>query len=472
MKANDLLSQFGDHRQRVQSAITSVCEGRGILLVDDENRENEGDLIFSAQSMTEADMAIMIRHCSGIVCLCITEEKARQLNLPLMVEQNTSKYGTAFTISIEAAEGVTTGVSAADRIQTIRTAIAPNATPESLHHPGHIFPLIARSGGIKERSGHTEGSIDLMKLAGLAPCAVLCELTNDDGTMARLPEIIEFGLEHKYPVVTINDLKEYQTAPNFLPKLVGSFSCPAAENPTTAIMEAAFRHHYMHYRYINCEVGPENLAAAIQGAKAMGWRGFNCSLPNKVEIIRYLDELGESAKIIGAVNTVVIGDDQRTTGENTDGKGFVKAISEIITIQDKKIALLGAGGAARAIGGSERDHYLEQKQRQRPGIGRFTEQPNGCNCQICTLGPSLSVFHRYRHCHQCHLSRALSQRRPTLEHRHRYLIATYGSSRLHPQPGIHPTVERCGPPRLLSCIARNENAGLSSGHCHKILVRS
>lgn len=133
----------------------------------------------------------------------------------------------------------------------------PNATPESLHHPGHIFPLIARSGGIKERSGHTEGSIDLMKLAGLAPCAVLCELTNDDGTMARLPEIIKFGLEHKYPVVTINDLKEYQTAPDFLPKLVGSFSCPAAENPTTAIMEAAFRHHYMHYKYINCEVGPE-----------------------------------------------------------------------------------------------------------------------------------------------------------------------------------------------------------------------
>ena len=123
MKANNLLSQFGDHRQRVQSAITAVCEGRGILLVDDENRENEGDLIFSAQSMTEADMAIMIRHCSGIVCLCITEEKARQLNLPLMVEQNTSKYGTAFTISIEAAEGVTTGVSAADRIQTSRTYI-------------------------------------------------------------------------------------------------------------------------------------------------------------------------------------------------------------------------------------------------------------------------------------------------------------------------------------------------------------
>lgn len=217
MKANDLLSQFGDHRQRVQSAITAVCERRGILLVDDENRENEGDLIFSAQSMTEADMAIMIRHCSGIVCLCITEEKARQLNLPLMVEQNTSKYGTAFTISIEAAEGVTTGVSAADRIQTIRTAIAPNATPESLHHPGHIFPLIARSGGIKERSGHTEGSIDLMKLAGLAPCAVLCELTNDDGTMARLPEIIEFGLEHKYPVVTINDLKNIRQPPTSFP---------------------------------------------------------------------------------------------------------------------------------------------------------------------------------------------------------------------------------------------------------------
>ncbi len=137
--------------------------------------------------------------------------------------------------------------------------------------------------------------------------------------------------------------------PDFLPGLLGSFAKPAAENPTVAIMEAAFRHHGLHYRYINCEVGPENLAAAVAGAKAMGWRGFNCSIPNKVEVIKYLDRLGESARIIGAVNTVVIEKDGRTRGENTDGKGFVKAISEATPIWGKKLVVFGAGGASRAI---------------------------------------------------------------------------------------------------------------------------
>ena len=149
--------------------------------------------------------------------------------------------------------------------------------------------------------------------------------------------------------MSINDLKNYTPAPDFLPGLVGSFAKPASENPTVAIMEAAFKHHGMHYRYINCEVGPDNLEAAVNGAKAMGWRGFNCSIPNKIKVIQYLDELGDSAKIIGAVNTVIIGKDKRTRGENTDGKGFVKAISEVTSILGKKVVLFGAGGAARAI---------------------------------------------------------------------------------------------------------------------------
>ena len=138
-------------------------------------------------------------------------------------------------------------------------------------------------------------------------------------------------------------------SPNFLPGLLGSFAKPAAENPTVAIMEAAFRHHQLHYRYINCEVGPENLYAAVEGAKAMGWRGFNCSIPNKVKVMKYLDRIGESAQIIGAVNTVVIAPDGRTTGENTDGRGFVKAISEVTSIPGKRAVIFGAGGAARAI---------------------------------------------------------------------------------------------------------------------------
>lgn len=149
--------------------------------------------------------------------------------------------------------------------------------------------------------------------------------------------------------MSINEQKKYNPALGFLPGLLGSFAKPAAENPTVAIMEAAFRHHGLHYRYINCEVGPENLEVAVAGAKAMGWRGFNCSIPNKVEVIKYLDELGESARIIGAVNTVIIEKDGKTRGENTDGKGFVKAISEVTSIQGKKLVVFGAGGASRAI---------------------------------------------------------------------------------------------------------------------------
>ena len=167
--------------------------------------------------------------------------------------------------------------------------------------------------------------------------------------MSRLPGIVEFSNQYNYPIMSINDLKNYTPAPDFLPGLVGSFAKPASENPTVAIMEAAFKHHDIHYRYINCEVGPDNLEAAVNGAKAMGWRGFNCSIPNKIKVIQYLAELGDSAKIIGAVNTVIIGKDIRTRGENTDGKGFVKAISEVTSIPGKKVVLFGAGGAARAI---------------------------------------------------------------------------------------------------------------------------
>lgn len=200
--------------QRVEKALKVLESGNGILLVDNEDRENEGDLIFSAEKMDVPQMALMIRECSGIVCLCLTSEKAQTLGLRLMVEENTSTYGTNFTISIEASKGVSTGVSASDRIQTIRAAISDNAVPSDLNHPGHVFPLIAKNGGVFEREGHTEGSVDLMKLAGLKPCAVLCELTNEDGTMARMPEITIFSRKHNYPIVSIQDIIQYRTSRN------------------------------------------------------------------------------------------------------------------------------------------------------------------------------------------------------------------------------------------------------------------
>lgn len=207
------IEDFGaDYKARVERAISYLQAGKGILLVDDENRENEGDIIFAAEKMTVKDMALMIRECSGIVCLCLTTEKCRELGLRQMVEDNTSKNHTAFTISIEAKEGVTTGVSAADRIQTIKTAIAPDAKPEDLSHPGHVFPLQAKDNGVLERRGHTEGSVDLVKLAGLGDTAVLCELTNEDGTMARLPEIIRFASQHDMTVVSVEDICEFRNS--------------------------------------------------------------------------------------------------------------------------------------------------------------------------------------------------------------------------------------------------------------------
>lgn len=199
----------GDYIQRVETAVEAIKNKKGVIVTDDESRENEGDMFFSAQYVTEEQMALLIREGSGIVCLCMTEDKADELELPLMVKDNTSTYGTGFTITIEAAEGVTTGVSAHDRVTTVRAASNDSAKPEDLNHPGHVFPLRAKNGGVLERDGHTEANIELMKLAGLKPMGVLCEITNPDGTMARMPEIIEFSKVHDMPIVTINDIIQY-----------------------------------------------------------------------------------------------------------------------------------------------------------------------------------------------------------------------------------------------------------------------
>lgn len=205
-----LLSKFGKPIERIEQALEDLRKGKGILLVDDEDRENEGDLIFPAETITVSQMAMLIRECSGIVCLCLTDEKIHQLNLHPMVAKNTSKYQTAFTVSIEASQGVTTGVSASDRVTTIRTAVKSDCKPEDISRPGHVFPLCARPGGVFTRRGHTEGTVDLMRLAGYNPSGILCELTNPDGTMAKLPEIINFAEQHDMVVVTIEDIVQYK----------------------------------------------------------------------------------------------------------------------------------------------------------------------------------------------------------------------------------------------------------------------
>jgi 3,4-dihydroxy 2-butanone 4-phosphate synthase/GTP cyclohydrolase II len=194
----------------IEEAIEDIRDGKMVILVDDEDRENEGDLTLAAEFVTPEAINFMARHGRGLICLSITEEKAQELQLPPMVHDNSSAFGTAFTVSIEARRGVSTGISAHDRATTIRTAIAENAKSEDLVRPGHVFPIIARKGGVLVRTGQTEGSTDLARLAGCVPAGVICEIMNEDGTMGRMPDLERFSAEHNLRIVAIKDLIEYR----------------------------------------------------------------------------------------------------------------------------------------------------------------------------------------------------------------------------------------------------------------------
>jgi len=194
----------------IEEAIADIRHGKMIILSDDEDRENEGDLVIAAEKVTPEVINFMAKYGRGLICLTLTEERTEQLQLAPMAQENTSSFGTAFTISIDARKGVTTGISAKDRALTILTAIDPEARPTDLVRPGHIFPIRAQKGGVLKRAGQTEGSVDLARLAGLYPAGVICEIMNDDGTMARLPDLIEFGKQHDLKLVTIKDLIEYR----------------------------------------------------------------------------------------------------------------------------------------------------------------------------------------------------------------------------------------------------------------------
>ncbi|RKF29849.1 3,4-dihydroxy-2-butanone-4-phosphate synthase [Paraburkholderia fungorum] len=197
---------------RIAAALQAMRDGRAVVLQDDHDRENEADLIVSAERLSVETMALLIRECSGIVCLCLPDEKIRALELPPMAVNNESRHGTAFTVSIEARDGVTTGVSALDRVTTIRAAINDTAKPADIVRPGHVFPLRAQPGGVLARRGHTEGTVDLAILAGLKPAGVLCELMNADGTMTRGADVERFAAQHNLPMLTIAELVEFRQA--------------------------------------------------------------------------------------------------------------------------------------------------------------------------------------------------------------------------------------------------------------------
>lgn len=212
----------------IEEAIGDIKNGNMVILVDDEDRENEGDLTIAAEKITPETVNFMAKYGRGLICLTLTSERADELQLTPMSSENTSHFGTAFTVSIDARKGVTTGISASDRAATILTAINPKTKPSDLTRPGHIFPIRARKGGVLQRAGQTEGSVDLARLAGLKPAGVICEIMNEDGSMARVPQLVEFAREHNLKIVSIKDLIEYRMKIESFVKRVATTVIPAA----------------------------------------------------------------------------------------------------------------------------------------------------------------------------------------------------------------------------------------------------
>jgi 3,4-dihydroxy 2-butanone 4-phosphate synthase/GTP cyclohydrolase II len=246
------------HLASIASAIADIAAGKMVILVDDEDRENEGDLCMAAEKVTPEAINFMATFGRGLICLPLEEAQLEKLQLGMMVpdHENSTSFGTAFTISIEAREGVTTGISAADRARTIQVAVSEAAKPSDIARPGHVFPLRARAGGVLRRVGQTEGSVDLARLAGCKPAGVICEIMNDDGTMARLPDLVEFGREHDLKIVTIKDLVAYRLRNEQLVRRAATARMPTRVGDFTAIVYENDIDHVDHMALVMGEIDP------------------------------------------------------------------------------------------------------------------------------------------------------------------------------------------------------------------------
>lgn len=243
----------------VGEAIEDIRQGKMVVLVDDEDRENEGDLTLAAEKVTPQAVNFMAKHGRGLICLAMTEERIEALKIPMMVSHNTSRFGTSFTVSIEAKHGVTTGISAYDRAKTIKTAIDPASGPDDIVMPGHVFPLKARKGGVLVRTGQTEGSVDLARLAGLNPAAVICQIMKDDGTMARMPDLEKFSKKHNLRIITIADLIKYRLTKESLVHRMATATFPTVYGGEfEAIAYENDVDDYQHIALIKGGIGPDD----------------------------------------------------------------------------------------------------------------------------------------------------------------------------------------------------------------------
>ena len=243
----------------IEEGIEEIRKGKMVILVDDEDRENEGDLTMAAEAVTPEAVNFMAKHGRGLICLSLTPERVEHLQLPMMTTDNSSSFGTAFTISIEAKKGVTTGISAAARAATIKTAINPKSGPEDLARPGHVFPLRARTGGVLQRAGQTEGSVDLARLAGLYPAGVICEIMNDDGTMSRVPQLMEFARKFGLKIITVKDLIAYRVTKESLVRRVAVTKLPTSYGSDfTAILYANDIDRMNHIALVKGDIKPDD----------------------------------------------------------------------------------------------------------------------------------------------------------------------------------------------------------------------